>query len=153
MKQIRNERSYLPVRNNENIWTNEQDGFFVSYRLHEEFPEVQNGTEWSVFQLVFGDIIDLLVQKANLYTSDKMDTKFKVFKDEIKNFIGLLLLTGYNYCSNANDYWSTAPDLSMLVFAETMSKQRFRDIKRYLHVCDNILVQRKWLELYRSMMC
>ena len=40
MKQIRNERSYLPVRNNENIWTNEQDGFFVSYRLHEEFPEV-----------------------------------------------------------------------------------------------------------------
>ena len=82
-----------------------------------------------------------------------MDTKFKVFKDEIKNFIGLLLLTGYNYCSNANDYWSTAPDLSMLVFAETMSKQRFRDIKRYLHVCDNILVQRKWLKLYRSMMC
>ena len=67
-----------------------------------------------------------------------MNTKFKVSKDEIKNFIGLLSNSGYNYHSNANDYWSTAPDLSAPLFAKTMSRQRFRDIKHYFHVCDNM---------------
>ena len=65
-----------------------------------------------------------------------MNTKFKVSKDEIKNFIGLLSHSGYNYHSNANDYWSAAPDLSAPLFAKTMSRQRFRDIKHYFHVCD-----------------
>ena len=88
---------------------------------------------------VFDDIIDLLVQNTNLYASeDKMNTKFKVSKNEIKNFIGLLLLSGYSYCSNVNDYWSTAPDLSAPLFAEKMCRQRFRDTKCYLHVCDNM---------------
>ena len=43
-------KKFLPVRNNENIRTNEEDNTYASNRLHEEFPEVQNGTEWSVFQ-------------------------------------------------------------------------------------------------------
>ena len=70
---------------------------------------------------VFYNIIDLLVQNTNLYASeDKMNTTFKVSKDEIKNFIGLLLLSGYSYCSNVNDYWITAPDLSAPLFAKKM---------------------------------
>ena len=67
-----------------------------------------------------------------------MNTKFKVSKDEVNKFIGLLLLSGYNYRSNANDYWSTDPEFPAPLFAEKMSRQRFRDIKRYLHVCDNM---------------
>ena len=39
---------------------------------------------------------------------------------------------------NANDYRSTAPDLSAPFFAETMIRKRFRGIKRYLHVYDNM---------------
>ena len=62
-------KKFLPVRNNENIRTDEEDNIYVSDRLHEEFPEVQNRTEWSVFQVVFDDIIDLLVQNTNLYAS------------------------------------------------------------------------------------
>ena len=75
-------KKILPVIKNENIRTNIEDKIYLSNRLHEEFPEVQNGTEWSVFQLVFDNIIDLLVQNTNLYAPrDKSNTKFKVSKD------------------------------------------------------------------------
>ena len=133
-------KTFLQVRNNENIRTNEEGNIYTSNRLHEEFPEVQHSTEWSVLLLVFDDNIDLLVQSTNLYASrDKiMNTKFKVSKDKINNFTGLLLLSGYNCRSNANDYWSTVPDLSAPFFAETMIRKRFRDSKRYLHVYDNM---------------
>ena len=89
-------KKFLLKRNNENIRTKEEDNIYPSNRLHEDFPEVQNGTQWSIFQLVFDNIIiDLFVQNTNLYASrDKMNTKFKVSKDEIRSFIGLLLLFG-----------------------------------------------------------
>ena len=81
-------KKFLPVRNNENIRTNEEDNIYASTRLHEEFPEVHNGTECSVFQLVFDHIIDLLVHNTNLYVSgDKMITKFNVSQDETRTFL------------------------------------------------------------------
>ena len=81
-------KTFIPVRNNENIRTNEEDNIYASTRLHEEFPEVHNGTECSVFQLVFDHIIDLLVHNTNLYVSgDKMITKFNVSQDETRTFL------------------------------------------------------------------
>ena len=127
-------KKFLLVRNNENIRLTKKIIFALLIDFMNSFLKFKMGQNG-----VFDDIIELLVQNTNLYASeDKMNTKFKVSKDEIKTFIGLLLLSGYSYCSNVNDYWSTAPDLSAPLFAEKMCRQRFRDIKHYLHVCDNM---------------
>lgn len=56
---------------------------------------------------------------------------------EIRKFFGLLLISGYLSLPSENDYWSTCDGLIALVFGKTMSRERFRTIKRYLHLADN----------------
>lgn len=57
--------------------------------------------------------------------------------EEIRQFLGLLLISGYHSLPGGNDYWSTAEDLTSPVFAKTMTRDKFRGIKRYLHLADN----------------
>ena len=35
------------------------------------------------------------------------------------------------------DYWSTKPSLSVPIFSQVMSRNRFQEIKRYFHLADN----------------
>ena len=64
-------------------------------------------------------------------------TNFHVDVDEIRKFLGLLLVSGYHSVPSENDYWSTSEDLENPIFPKTMSRDRFRSIKRYCHVADN----------------
>ena len=58
-------------------------------------------------------------------------------KETFWNFFGLLLLSGYNIRSSDRDYRSKSPDLACTVFINTMSRNKFQQIKSYLHVADN----------------
>ena len=58
-------------------------------------PELAELTPWSSFELVFDDIIDLLVEQSNLYANrDKDKMKFLFWKEEMMNFVGLLFCQG-----------------------------------------------------------
>ena len=46
---------------------------------------------------------------------------FKVTLEELKNFIGLIFLSGYKIRLAERDYWSVDPDLKCDTFCETMS--------------------------------
>ena len=93
----------------------------------------------SIFLLFSSDdIIDLIVEKRNLYaTRGKKEHKFKTDRDEIKKFISLIIMSGYHSLPSENDYWSTSQDLIAPIFSSTMSRDRFRLIIRYLHIADN----------------
>ena len=116
----------------------QEDYKIAQHKLLSSAPHLANASEWDVFKEVFEDTINLLVENTNLYAQrDKNDTAFSLNTYEIMNFLGLLFMSRYNYRTNENDYWSTTPDLCAPLFAETMSRQKFRNIKRYLHACDN----------------
>ena len=55
----------------------------------------------------------------------------------MKNFIGLIFLSGYNIRLAERDYWSVDPDLRCDTFCETMSRNRFFEIKPFFHAADN----------------
>ena len=83
-------------------------------------------------------MIDLIVEQTILYANrDKNMHNFKTDQDEMKKFLGLIIISGYHSLPSENDYWSTADDMIMPIFSSTMSKERFRLIKRYLHIADN----------------
>ena len=54
------------------------------------------------------------------------------------NFIDFLFLPGYNIRKYQIDYWSTDPDSSCNVFAETMSQKCYLDIMSNIYVADNL---------------
>ena len=83
-------------------------------------------------------MIDLIVEQTNLYANrDKNMHNFKTDQDEMKKFLGLIIISGYHNLPSENDLWSTVDDMIMPIFSSTMNKDRFRLIKRYLHIADN----------------
>ena len=61
---------------------------------------------------------------------------FTTSTDEVKQFVGILLVSGYHHLPMKRDCWSTAEDLSCKAVASAMSKNRFNEMK-FCHLADN----------------
>ena len=63
-------------------------------------PAVAGLTMWSSFELVFLDILQLLVDETNRYANrEKNKPGFKVSVEEMMNFIGLLFYLVITYAN------------------------------------------------------
>ena len=57
--------------------------------------------------------------------------------EELKAFFRFSILVGINHLPAIDDYWSRDLHLRYGPIADKISRQRFRDISRYLHFVDN----------------
>ena len=55
-----------------------------------------------------------------------------VSTEEMRSFLGVLLLTNYHSLPEEHHYWSTQPDLGVPAVYNTLSRNRYHEIKRYL---------------------
>ena len=84
---------------------------------------------------------ELLVQ-ANLYADQQRlannDTSRwnPITLNKSKAFIGITFAMGFISLPTINDYWSTDPIMSHSWFRAVMSRNRYRQILRYIHVVD-----------------
>lgn len=62
---------------------------------------------------------------------------FETSEEEIKSFCGISIIMGYNKLPKMRQYWSTESDLNNTAISNTMPRQRFEDIRRNLHFCNN----------------
>ena len=89
------------------------------------------------FEKVVSLLIELLLHETNQYANrDKNKQQFKVTLEELKNFMELIFLSGYNIRLAERDYWSADPDLRCDMFCETMRRNRFFEIKSFIHAAD-----------------
>ena len=76
--------------------------------------------------------------QTNLYKNrDKNNPNFHVTGKEIRKISGILLLSGYCSLSEEHHYWSRQQDLGVAIVSNTMSRNRYHEIKKYLHFADN----------------
>ena len=68
---------------------------------------------------------------------DKNKAQFKVILEELKNFRGQIFLSGNNIRLAERDYSKVDPDLRCDIFCETVNRNRFFEIKSFLHAADN----------------
>ena len=61
----------------------------------------------------------------------------EVTVDELRAFLGFSVLMGINHLPSLNDYWSRDPRLRYAPVADRITRDRFREISRYLHFVDN----------------
>lgn len=91
-----------------------------------------------VFEKFFdNELYDYIVQQTNLYSSQKNNHEFFVSRDDMKLFFGILLLTGYHKLPSERNYWGLDEDLGVPIVARAMPRNRFQEIKRYVHLADN----------------
>ncbi|GFR29832.1 piggyBac transposable element-derived protein 3 [Trichonephila clavata] len=62
---------------------------------------------------------------------------FSVGENDIEQFFGLLLFSGYDQVPGEDLYWSTQEDLSQPIVSTVMPRSRFRKIQKCFHYVDN----------------
>ncbi|CAF0781681.1 unnamed protein product [Rotaria sordida] len=89
------------------------------------------------FYFMFGkESFDILKEQSNLYSVQVNPNRpVNISESEIRQFVGILLMTGIYGLPQQRSYWTNSTRVESI--ASTMSRDRFLDIKKNLHVVDN----------------
>jgi len=97
-----------------------------------------------VLILYFTEIFHLLVEQTNLYCEQFLDRQARpsrrlpdITLPDMMTFIALALQMGHILKDTLHDYWSRLRQLHTLFYGETMIRDRFLHILRFLHFADN----------------
>ena len=83
-------------------------------------------------------LLEHIVKESERYAHSRFgDLTFKTNKDEIKTFIGVLLLSGYHKLPQAHLYWDSNVDTNVSVVTDAVSRNRYNLLKKYIHCVDN----------------
>lgn len=69
--------------------------------------------------------------------TDNNDMTFTTNVAELRKFLGILFITGYNTRPEIQTYWATDISVECAVIRAAMPRDRFLRVKKYFHVCDN----------------
>ena len=113
----------------------------------------ENPSEIDIFWSVFSnEVLELLVCETNRYAAQEIEKMQRngrlrpfsraalwkeVTLEEMKAFIGLILLMGYVKLLTYGAYWSTNFLVQLPGIRKIMSRDRFFAILQFLHLCDN----------------
>lgn len=95
-------------------------------------------TPYEIFQLFLDDtLLALIINYSKIYADSNNRHNFQMSVTDLRKFIGILYLSGYHTLSQQDLYWSMDEDKGAEFVKNAMRRNRFREIKRNIHVSDN----------------
>nr|CAH7758611.1 unnamed protein product [Callosobruchus chinensis] len=121
-----------------------------SYKWKEQTDITSSFPEWQqkygpknclspleLFSLFIDDeVINLIVKFSNLYAMQH-NRQGDITTSEIRCFIGILLLSGYNWFPRRSMYWENSNDGGNKLVSSAISRDRFNFVTQNLHLNDN----------------
>ncbi|XP_065370926.1 piggyBac transposable element-derived protein 2-like, partial [Calliphora vicina] len=109
-------------------------------RVNQIREELKNRIPVQIFETLFDEkIIDLIISNSTNYAKQNNRHEFHLNDSDLKKFLGVLILSGYNKLPREPMYWSLDEDIGKEIVAKALSRHRFRDIKRNIHLVDDNL--------------
>ncbi len=96
-----------------------------------------------LFSLYITDeLVEYIVRYSNMYaeqtmTNEEFSKWTPISSKELRAYIGFNILMGLAKLPSINDYWNKSPVFHYSPIASRITRDRFRDIRRYLHFVDN----------------
>lgn len=107
-------------------------------RLNNLKAEMKNKTPVQIFEYVFDtELLEYITEQTHLYAAQKNNHTFSVSPEDLKIFIAILLFSGYHKIPRERLYWSLDEDVGVRFVSNVMSRNRFQEIKKFLHFADN----------------
>lgn len=95
-------------------------------------------TPLEMFELFIDDeIIEYMIQESTKYAQYKNWPVVHIDKEEMRCFLSILILTGYNWQPGKKYYWDTQGDMGNKLIIEAMRRDRFLTIWKHFHLADN----------------
>lgn len=99
---------------------------------------LESKTAVEVFETLFDqEVVELIVEQSKKYAMQKNQHDFHFNGEDLKIFVGILLFSGYLSMPRENMYWCLDEDVRNSYISNNMPRNRFHEIKRYLHLADN----------------
>lgn len=90
------------------------------------------------FKQMFDEkVMELIISNSIKYSRDNNRPKFELDNGDLEIFLGILILSGYHTLPQLQLYWSSHEDKGVQFVKSAMSRNRFLDIKRNIHLADN----------------
>ena len=107
--------------------------------ITQSHPELETMSEYEIWRKMFDDdMLHVLHEQTLLYARrDKGNPQFNVTSDEVMNFLGILLFSGYHSVPAARNFWSNQLDLKVPFVSNVMTRDTFDRLKTYMHLADN----------------
>ena len=95
-----------------------------------------------VFTLFSSDLMEKITNETNRYAKQVMGNEMfrkwnRMTVDELKAFLGFHILMAMNHLPSLDDYWRRDPLLHYAPIADRITRDRYRELSRYLHFADN----------------
>lgn len=104
----------------------------------ENYSRYENLSCADIFEIFFdNEIIEFLVEETQKYAIFLNHPDPNITAAEIKCFLGILILSGYNTLPSKRMYWDVKDDAKNISVSNSMRRNRFLQIQRYLHFADN----------------
>ena len=114
------------VRQQMNAWNEPAPVFERSLLPYELFERLLPNTEME----------RICIESTN-YARLKDNHMFTMTVETLKSFLAILLASGYAGLLRQEMYWERREDYHNLVVSALMTKTKFLECKRYLHLADN----------------
>lgn len=82
-------------------------------------------------------LLVLIVEMSNLYAVQNNKENFKLTVGELYIFLGINIMMTYIKYPSIRMYWSNILGLRIDLIVDSMTGNRFEEIRRFLHFCDN----------------
>lgn len=91
-----------------------------------------------LFELFFSDdLLQKILVEISRYALFKNCPDLSVSISEMKVFLAILLLSGYNNLPSKRSYWENSSDMKNILVSEGMRRDRFLQICRFVHFADS----------------
>lgn len=107
-------------------------------KVGDKYPDLVGMSPYELFRKYYDDeLTKLIVDESNRYAQQKNNSSFKLDVEDLDVFVGILLLSGYHSLPRERLYWSRDEDVKISFVSSYMARNRFLEIKRYVHLADN----------------
>ncbi|KAG5881646.1 hypothetical protein JTB14_036755 [Gonioctena quinquepunctata] len=131
---------------------NREDAIWMRGDLEKKIKQFPNpnynlfrtSTPFELFELFFiEEILNFLILESSKYALFKNMPDPKISLKEIKCFLIVLILSGYNELPGKKYFWDTEPDMKNILAAEILRRDNLFVIFCYLHCADHLNLNKK----------
>ena len=103
-----------------------------------DYSKYRDFSPANLFELYFDDsIIDHIIKESRIYGVSKNWKDIQVSQQEMRVFLAILIISGYNPLPSKAHYWATKKDFRNNAIYNAMRQDRFDDNMKYLHFYPN----------------
>lgn len=104
----------------------------------KDFGKYSGLSPTELFELFFtDDVWEHIQTETSKYALSINCADPKITKSELKCFFGILIVSGYNILPGKKFYWDSASDMRNEFVSDSMRRERFITIMKFMHWADN----------------